>query len=46
MVESPMTEHMDFGDRKLETRDIAEAVVYTLTQPSHVNVNEVTVRPV
>ena len=29
MVESPMTEHMDFGDRKkLETRDIAEAVVY------------------
>lgn len=47
MVESPMTEHMDFGDRKkLETRDITEAVVYALTQPSHVNVNEVTVRPV
>ena len=47
MVETPMTEGNDFGGRKkLDTRDIAEAVVYALTQPSHVNVNEVTVRPV
>ncbi|WP_099157857.1 SDR family oxidoreductase [Virgibacillus ndiopensis] len=35
------------GDRKpLEPDDIARAVVYTLTQPEYVNVNEVTVRPV
>ncbi|MBF2261189.1 SDR family oxidoreductase [Staphylococcus capitis] len=47
MVETSMTEGNDFGGRKkLDTRDIAEAVVYALTQPSHVNVNEVTVRPV
>ncbi|MDU1926602.1 MAG: oxidoreductase, partial [Staphylococcus epidermidis] len=26
--------------------NIADAVVYALTQPSHVNVNEVTIRPV
>ena len=42
-----MTEGNDFGGlKKLDTRDIADAVVYALTQPSHVNVNEVTVRPV
>lgn len=47
MVETPMTEGNDFGGlKKLDTRDIADAVVYALTQPSHVNVNEVTVRPV
>lgn len=47
MVETPMTEGNDFvGLKKLDTRDIADAVVYALTQPSHVNVNEVTVRPV
>ncbi|MDU2222755.1 MAG: oxidoreductase, partial [Staphylococcus epidermidis] len=27
-------------------QNIADAVVYALTQPSHVNVNEVTIRPV
>lgn len=36
-----------FGDRKkLEADDIANAVVYALTQPGYVNVNEITVRPV
>lgn len=35
------------GDRKpLETDDIAKAVVYAVTQPEYVNVNEITVRPV
>ncbi|MGP4108771.1 SDR family oxidoreductase [Virgibacillus sp. L01] len=32
--------------KKLEANDIARAVVYAVTQPDYVNVNEVTVRPV
>lgn len=32
--------------KKLEADDIARAVVYAVTQPDYVNVNEVTVRPV
>lgn len=47
MVDTPMTEHSDFGGRKkLDPENIADAIVYVLTQPAHVNVNEVTVRPV
>ncbi|ATH61832.1 SDR family oxidoreductase [Staphylococcus pasteuri] len=47
MVETPLTEHYDFnGRKKLEAQNIADAAIYALTQPSHVNVNEVTVRPV
>lgn len=34
------------GRKKLETKDIAKAVVYAVTQPDYVNVNEITVRPV
>lgn len=35
------------GDRKpLEADDIAKAIVYAVTQPEYVNVNEITVRPV
>ena len=47
MVDTPMTERSDFGGRKkLDPENIADAIVYALTQPAHVNVNEVTVRPV
>ena len=46
MVDTPMTERSDFGGRKLDSENIADAIVYALTQPAHVNVNEVTVRPV
>ena len=42
-----MTEGYDFGDRKkLDSENIADAVIYAVTQPAHVNVNEVIVRPV
>lgn len=34
------------GRKKLDPTDIAKAVVYAVTQPSYVNVNEITVRPV
>ncbi|MBU5465724.1 SDR family oxidoreductase [Virgibacillus sp. MSJ-26] len=34
------------GRKKLEATDIGKAVVYALTQPDYVNVNEITVRPV
>ncbi|WP_077325670.1 SDR family oxidoreductase [Virgibacillus siamensis] len=34
------------NNRKLKADDIARAVVYAVTQPDYVNVNEVTVRPV
>ncbi|HGZ8376230.1 TPA: SDR family oxidoreductase [Staphylococcus aureus] len=47
MVDTAITAAYNPSDRKkLDPQDIAETVLYALTQPSHVNVNEITVRPV
>lgn len=47
MVDTDLHSNGGWQDRKmLEAADIAKAVVYAVTQPDYVNVNEVTVRPV
>jgi NADP-dependent 3-hydroxy acid dehydrogenase YdfG len=32
-------------DKKLQSEDIAAAILYALSQPEHVNVNEILIRP-
>lgn len=45
MVDTPLSQTVT-ERKKLEAEDIAKAVVYAVTQPDYVNVNEITVRPV
>lgn len=47
MVDTDLNSNYDWNDRKmLDAVDIAKAVVYAITQPDYVNVNEITIRPV
>lgn len=47
MVETELSSRRGSMDRDpLQTNDIAKAVVYAVTQPAAVNVNEITIRPV
>lgn len=47
MVDTDLMAGIKPKDRKpLQTDDIARAIVYAVTQPDYVNVNEITVRPV
>ena len=46
MVDTRLAEHVKSDRKKLEAKDIANAVIYALTQPDYVNVNEIIVRPV
>lgn len=47
MVDTPLSEGRGSSERKkLDAHDIAKAVVYALSQPDYVNVNEITVRPI
>ena len=44
MVDTPFFDNRPTG--ALEADDIARAVMYALSQPAHVDVNEMLVRPV
>ncbi|WP_339229473.1 SDR family oxidoreductase [Oceanobacillus sp. FSL K6-2867] len=48
MVETPLSSKSPFDSdrKKLLPEDIARAVVYAVTQPDYVNVNEILVRPI
>jgi NADP-dependent 3-hydroxy acid dehydrogenase YdfG len=46
MVDTSLARRGNINRKPLDAADIAEAVYYALTQPEHVNVNEITVRPV
>lgn len=46
MVDTDLTTTSQLDRQPLQRKDIANAVVYAVTQPDYVNVNEITVRPV
>lgn len=46
MVDTPLMGSRSVDRKILDPENIAEAIVYALTQPPHVNVNEITIRPV
>lgn len=48
MVDTPLSSESPFENdrKKLEPADIAKAVIYAVTQPDYVDINEITVRPV
>src|SRR5699024_7426095 len=46
MVETKLSHNrQDMNRKPLEPADIANRVLYSLSQPSYVNVNEITIRP-
>ncbi|MCM3088409.1 SDR family oxidoreductase [Bhargavaea ginsengi] len=46
MVDTPLMGSRSVDRKILDPENIADAIVYALTQPAHVNVNEITIRPV
>ena len=46
MVDTPFFDDRPDPDRSLRDEDVARAVIYALTQPEHVDVNEILIRPV
>ncbi|WP_040225116.1 SDR family oxidoreductase [Bhargavaea cecembensis] len=46
MVDTPLMGSRSVDRKILDPENIAQAIVYAVSQPSHVNVNEITVRPV
>jgi NADP-dependent 3-hydroxy acid dehydrogenase YdfG len=44
-VQETLQERWKGMDKKLQSEDIAAAILYALSQPEHVNVNEILIRP-
>lgn len=46
MVDTPLSTGRSADRKPLDASNIAESVVYAVLQPAHVNINEMTIRPV